>query len=263
MRVRTFKTHAITPADTDLLAILDRYVPDVPAVEEGTVLAITSKIVAICQGRVVKLEEVEQAEGRSHADVKGELIRQEADYYLPPGESKYRVWLTIKEGRLIPSAGIDESNGAGYAILWPADAQAVANRVRAYLAARFGRRRVGVLITDSTTAPLRLGVTGIGIAHSGFQAINDLVGTPDIFGRPLQVTRVNVRDALAAAAVLVMGEGREQTPLALLEELPFVAFQDRDPTPDELAALQIAPDDDLYAPLLKSVAWQRGGQGAS
>src|SRR5690554_2765040 len=114
MRVRAIKTHAITPADTDLLAILDQYVP---AIEEGTVLAITSKIVAICQGRIVKLEEakpeeaqfeeVEKAEGRSHADIKGDLIRQEADYYLPPGASKYRVWLTIKEGRLIPSAGID------------------------------------------------------------------------------------------------------------------------------------------------------------
>jgi putative folate metabolism gamma-glutamate ligase len=253
MNVRAFKTHAITPADHDLLAILDAYVP---AVEEGTVLAITSKIVAICQGRVVKLEETLDAATR--AERKAALIRQEADRFLPASESKYRVWLTIKDGRLIPSAGIDESNGDGYAILWPADVQGVANAVRAYLCRRFSRHRVGVLITDSTTAPLRLGVTGVAIAHSGFQAINDLVGTPDLFGRPLQVTRVNVRDALAAAAVLVMGEGQEQTPLALIEDLPFVTFQERDPTPAELDGLQIALEDDLYAPLLTAVEWQRG-----
>jgi dihydrofolate synthase / folylpolyglutamate synthase len=98
------------------------------------------------------------------------------------------------------------------------------------------------------------------LAHSGFQAINDYRGTPDLFGRPLRMTKVNVVDALATAAVVVMGEGNEQTPLALIRDISFVAFQDRNPTEEELQGLHIELDDDLYAPLLTSVPWQRSKQ---
>jgi dihydrofolate synthase / folylpolyglutamate synthase len=72
------------------------------------------------------------------------------------------------------------------------------------------------------------------------------------------VTKVNVVDALAAAAVLVMGEGSEQTPLAIISDLPFVTFYDRDPSMEELQQLRIAIDDDLYGPLLTSVRWRKG-----
>lgn len=77
------------------------------------------------------------------------------------------------------------------------------------------------------------------------------------------MTQANVRDALGAAAVLVMGEGNEQTPLAIIEDLPFVTFQDRDPTEEELVALWISIADDLYAPLLMRAPWQAGGRSHS
>jgi F420-0:gamma-glutamyl ligase len=54
-----------------------------------------------------------------------------------------------------------------------------------------------------------------------------------------------------------MGEGSEQTPLALIDEVPFVQFQERDPSRAELDQLRVAPEDDLYAPLLEHVPWQR------
>jgi F420-0:gamma-glutamyl ligase len=158
-------------------------------------------------------------------------------------------------------AGVDESNAAGYFILWPHDPQRVANEVRAYLCARFGVTRVGVIVTDSKTAPLHWGVTGVAIAHSGFLAVNDLVGHPDLFGRPLHFTKVDVADALAAAAVLVMGEADEGTPLALIEDVPFVRFEARDPTPEELEARWIDMEADLYAPLLQAVQWRKGQGG--
>ncbi len=96
------------------------------------------------------------------------------------------------------------------------------------------------------------------LAHSGFQAVNDYVGTPDLFGRRLRVTRVNVADALAAAAVFTMGEGAEQTPLAVISDLSNVVFSEHEPSEAELAALRIEPEDDLYAPLLQAVRWQPG-----
>lgn len=247
MKIQTIRTHKITIQDHDLCAILDQYIS---SWTEGSILAVTSKIVSICQGRVVKIEEAN----------KRTLIEQEAEYYLPPEASKYHITLTIKNNLLIPTAGIDESNGNGYYILWPSNPQQTANQIRAYLRQRFACSHVGVIITDSKTTPLRWGVTGVAIAHSGFRALNNYVGTPDIFGRMLRITKVNVMDALAAAAVLVMGEGNEQTPLAIIEDLPFVAFQDHDPSIEELHQLRIAHEDDLYAPLLQAVTWHKGKQ---
>jgi putative folate metabolism gamma-glutamate ligase len=245
MRVQAIVTHRITQ-DRDLNVLLDRYVT---SLNEGSVLAITSKIVSICQGRLVSVGSVD----------KQALVEREADLYLPPSSSKYHISLTIKEHLLIPMAGVDESNARGHYVLWPLDVQGVANRVRVHLRERFGLRHLGVLITDSKTTPLRWGVTGTAIAHSGFLAVNDYRGRADIFGRPLQMTTVDVADALAAAAVLVMGEADEQTPLAVLEDLPFVSFQDSDPSPQELELRWIDMEDDLYAPLLQGVDWRKGG----
>jgi len=244
VHIQPIQTHKITPADESLIALIDQYVHEFSA---GSILVITSKIISIIQKRLVSASSNRQ-----------QLIEAEAEAYLPPRYSRYQVTLTIKEGQLIPNAGVDESNVGDQFVLWPADPQAVANRVRAHLAARFGVSDVGVLITDSRPLPLRWGVTGMAMVHSGFRAINDLIGEPDLFGRPLTMTKVNVMDGLATAAVLVMGEGNEQTPLAIAKEIPFVHFQPRDPTAEELQALRIAPEDDLYAPLLTAVPWVAG-----
>lgn len=250
MNIIPIKTDPITTRDSDLLALLDRYLP---SLQERSILAVTSKVVAICEGRVVPIEKV----------IKSTLIEEEAEYFLPPTESKYGLTLTIRHDLLVPTAGIDESNSDGHFVLWPSDPQASANGIRRHLAEHFSLCEMGVLITDSTSRPLRLGVTGVALAHSGFLALNDYVGRPDIFGRPLAVTKANVRDALAAAAVLVMGEGDEQTPLALIADVPFVSFQARDPTEEELTSLHIALADDLYAPLLTRAPWQEGGNATS
>ena len=246
MKITPIKTHPITVKDNELREILARYIS---SLKEGSVLAITSKIVSICEGRVVEI-------GRVNKD---ELIKQEAEYYLPPGE-KYHFYLTIKHNLLIPSSGIDESNGNGYYILWPKDPQKTVNDVRNYLAKKFKLKRVGVIITDSKTSPLRWGVTGVTITHSGFAPLNDYIGTKDIFGRELKFTKTNIMDALGGAAVLVMGEGKEQTPLAIIEDVPLVNFQQRNPTAKELREVNItALEDDLYKELLCSVKWRKGG----
>ena len=147
MRICTIKTHKVTAKDRDLYVILDRHLT---SFAERSILAITSKIISICQRRVVKVGDAEQAPIDKQA-----LVEKEADYFLPASASKYRVHLTIKGNLLIPEAGVDESNGNGYYILWPLDLQKTANQVRAYLRKRFSREWVGVIITDSKTTPLR------------------------------------------------------------------------------------------------------------
>src|SRR5262249_21245094 len=143
-------------------------------------------------------------------------------------------------------------------VLWPKDAQATANRVRAWAKEKFGLIHVGVVITDSTCHPLRRGTNGIMLAYSGFRALNDYVGRPDLFGRTCTVTPADVAGGLAAAAGLQMGEGAEQTPIAILTELAFVHFHDRDPTGEELATVIIPLAEDLFAPFLASVQWRKG-----
>jgi F420-0:gamma-glutamyl ligase len=203
-------------------------------IEEETVLAVTSKIVSLSENRLVH-----------HEGPKAELIRRESDHYF--GEVGYGCHLTIKHGLFIPSAGIDESNSeTGGFILYPEDPFQSACRLWERLRREWRIERLGILITDSHTTPLRRGVTGISLSHWGFQAVKNLVGTPDLFGRPLKVTTVNAADALASAAVYMMGEGNESQPLALLEGASVRFTRATDPK-----EVQIPYEDDLYSPLFK------------
>src|SRR3989344_3685329 len=209
MRVNAIKTHKITVKDKDILNIFNRYLP---SIAERSIVVVTSKIVAICEGRTAKVAGTD----------KDRLIEQEAEYFLPKEENKWGFHLTITNGIIIASSGIDESNGNGQYILWPKNPQKSANMIREFLVSEYNLQEVGVVITDSRISPLRRGVTGVAIAHSGFLALKDYIGRPDIFGHNLKVTKANIADALATASVVMMGEGREQTPIGVITELPFV-----------------------------------------
>jgi dihydrofolate synthase / folylpolyglutamate synthase len=246
MKITSIKTNKINQND-DLRVILDKFIDNL---KEGSILAITSKIVSLCEGNVIKKDEIE----------KERLIERESDYFLPASENQYNVTLTIKDNVLIPTAGIDESNVNEQYVLWPRNAQNTANEVRKYLCERFKLTNVGVIITDSKTTPLRWGTTGIAIAHSGFLALNSYIGKKDIFGRNLKMSKSNVMDGLAAAVVVVMGEGNEQTPLAIIEDVTFCNFQKNQPTIEEISGLKIDIKDDIYASLLKSVPWKKGSK---
>lgn len=246
MIVNGVKTHKITSKDTDVFKILDKYLPK--KLKEKSVVAVTSKIVSICEGRTVEMNQAS----------KDALVKQEAELFLPRHMNKYDFSISIKRAIITASAGIDESNGNGYYVLWPHDPQKAANDIRRYIKRRFSLRHIGVIITDSKTSPLRWGVTGVALAYSGFKPLNSYIGKPDIFGRIMKAEKLNVADTLATSAVGVMGEGNEQTPLAIIQDVPFVTFVDRNPTIKELSELKISLEDDIYAPLLKSVKWKKG-----
>ena len=258
MKIVPLKTHTITSEDTDIFNILDKYVQKI---SEKSVLAITSKIVSICEGRIVPIEKasnVSRVSGVSREEEKDALIVEESEYYLPRSINKYNVNITIANGILGASAGIDESNGNGCYILWPKDPQKSANSIREYLGRRFSVRDIGVIITDSKTTPLRWGVTGVSIAHSGFLALNSYIGKKDLFGRPFVYEKVNVADSLSAASVLSMGEGNESTPLAVISDIEHIEFQDRNPNEEELRELHVGLENDMYAPVLAFASWQKG-----
>ena len=101
------------------------------------------------------------------------------------------------------------------------------------------------------------------LAWSGFGPLKNYVGAPDLFGRRLNMTKAGIADGLAGAAVLAMGEGAERTPLAVIEDVPFVRFKKSDPGAAELRGFRIKMKDDLFAPLLKGVRWKKGSSRTS
>lgn len=245
MNILPIKTNTVSSGQCKLTVFLDRYVPRLP---EKSILAVTSKIVSLCEGNVVKI-------GEKNKDA---LIQQESQYFILPKKNPPGITLTITNDILIPTAGIDESNGNGSYILWPKDAFASAKKIRDHLACTFGLTDVGVLITDSKTTPMRWGTTGIALSYAGFAGLNDFIGKPDLFGRLMEVTKVNVADGLAASAVVCMGESNEQTPLAVITDIPFVAFNKNMPDAEERKTWRIPMEIDLYGPLLQSPLWKKG-----
>lgn len=247
MQVIPFKTHKISPQE-DLFGILDKYLPKLG---QNSVVAVTSKIVSLCEGRVVAIDE-------SNPEQKDTLIESEAAWFLPRNENPYNVSLTITKGMLSAGAGIDESNGNGYYILWPENPQESANRIREHVVKTTGIEDIGVIITDSKTTAMRWGVTAIALAFSGIKPLKNYINTPDIYGRPFVFEQMSIIDNLACSAALVMGEGAEQTPLSVITDIPMVEFTRKNPSEKELKELEITMDTDLYGKFLKSAPWKKG-----
>jgi len=232
MTIQPIKTRIFQEGE-DLPAFIADYFKKLP---ERSVIVVTSKIVALAERRTAVVE---------NAQTKERLIRAESDLVI---STKY-AWLTVKDGMVMASAGIDESNANGKLILLPRDSFKTACDLRNKLQQRYGVRHLGVLITDSRIVPLRAGVTGVAVGYAGFHGIKDYRGTPDIFGRKFKFSRTNIADGIAAAAVLVMGEGNEQQPLAMIERAP-VEFCDR----VNRAELRIDIQEDMYRPLFSKLS---------
>lgn len=241
MNIQTFKTDLVT-VGCSMVEFIDSHIPKL---EERSILVVTSKVVSLCEGRVVAKKDVNS---------KKELIRKEADAYFQ-GSTHQDIQFTLKNNLLIPSAGIDESNSGGDYILYPQDVQKSAALIWDYLRQKQEIEHLGVVITDSHSTFLRRGTIGIGLGWCGFKALDDYRGQLDCFGYPLRVTQSNHLDGLAAAAVFCMGEGCEQTPLALITQVPKIVFQLHPPTNQEVADLFLSFNEDIYAPLLKSKDW--------
>lgn len=242
MNVVAIKTALVRPGESmfDLLGCA------LSALHEGDILAITSKVLSICQQRLIPISDIAS---------KYALIQQHAQATLTESEACHGTHLTITCDRLIPSAGIDESNGDDHYVLYPENLQTTTEALWHHLRNKHNIKQLGVIITDSHITPLRKGVTGTSLSWCGFEPLYDYIGKPDLFNKPLHLTQINLLDALATTAVLVMGEGNEQTPIALIQQAPKITFVDRIPTYTELQSLKIALADDLFAPLLKSVTW--------
>jgi F420-0:gamma-glutamyl ligase len=76
------------------------------------------------------------------------------------------------------------------------------------------------------------------------------------------MTQTNIPDGFAAAAVMLMGEGDERTPLAIITDVPWVKFVERlQRSRKPFSSFEIRTREDLYYPLLSGVKWKKGKSG--
>lgn len=231
------QTHTLMPPKDDLYAAMDAAMPKL---REEDIVLITSKVVSIHQGRCIPVADVPD---------KDQLIIKEAEEFIPVAKTlnPWGVILTIKQHTLIPTSGIDESNADGHYILWPRNINKTAREILKYLQKKHGIKKLGVIITDSHTVPMRWGTIGISIGFWGFNPLKDYRSTRDIFGRKLKFTQANIPDALSALAAMLMGEGNERVPIVIARNVPGVQFSARNFYRDFVIDQRL----DLYAPLLK------------
>jgi coenzyme F420-0:L-glutamate ligase/coenzyme F420-1:gamma-L-glutamate ligase len=222
----------VRPGD-DLSALL------VAAVEHSSItprrqdiVVVTQKIVSKAEGRYLDLAtlapssravELAAATGKDARLVQAILSQSAAILRVAPGV----IVTETRHGFVMANAGLDQSNlddgdGGRRVLLLPEAPDRSAEAIKARLDAHFGTN-IGVIVSDSVGRAWRLGTVGLAIGAAGVPAIIDRRGERDLAGRALEVTEVGFADAVAAAAVLVMGEAAEARPAALVRGLEWTA----------------------------------------
>ncbi|MEZ5856729.1 MAG: coenzyme F420-0:L-glutamate ligase [Hyphomicrobiaceae bacterium] len=195
----------------------------VPA--DGDIVVVAQKIVSKSEGAIVDLATVTPS-ARAHelAGITGKDPRL-VEVVLAQSSEVLRAKRNVivvehKLGLVMANAGIDQSNVEAHgmaepALLLPNDPDASARRLKDQLDLHFGVS-LGVVISDSVGRAWRLGTIGLAIGAAGIPSLIDQRGETDMNGRVLMVTETAFADSIAAAGVLVMGEGAEGTPAALV-----------------------------------------------
>ncbi len=198
----------------------------------GDVVVVAQKILSKAENRYVELKHV-QPSGRARdlADQTGKDPRYiEAVLSESTEVVRHRPNVLIVAHRLgfvMANAGIDQSNieqvdGEERVLLLPRDPDGSAAALKARFDTAFDTN-VGVIVNDSFGRPWRNGVVGVALGVAGLPSLLDMVGAPDMFGRPMQVTEIAVADEIAAGASLLMGQAAEGLPVVVVRGLTFDA----------------------------------------
>jgi coenzyme F420-0:L-glutamate ligase len=222
MRLYAVKTRVIKIGDDPVQVILQSLREQNLKLEDNDILAVTSKIIAYAEDRLVKLSDVKPSDKAKKLAQQFSLQPEFAELILREADKIYggveKAVLTRKNGILTANAGIDNKNAPiSFAVLWPKNAEKWAMRIREEIKRKTGRK-VAVLIVDSGLMPLRIGTVGLALAVAGFKPIKDCREEKDIYGKPLVITRHAIADSLASAAHLLMGEAAEKTPIVLIKD---------------------------------------------
>lgn len=222
----------IHPGDDLAARIVDALKADELQLMSGDVVVVAQKVISKAEGRYVELKSVHPSEqARNLAEQTGKDPRYVEVVLSESAEVvKHRRNILIMAHRLgfvMANAGIDQSNiehadGGERVLLLPRDPDGSAAALKARFDAAFAAD-VGVIINDSFGRPWRNGVVGVALGVAGLPSLLDMIGAPDLFGRPMQVTEIAVADEIAAGASLLMGQAAEGLPVVVVRGLKFDA----------------------------------------
>lgn len=222
----------IHPGDDLAALIVDVFNAEQLKLISGDIVVVAQKVVSKAEGRYVELKDVRPSwQARTLADQIGKDPRYVEVVLSESAEVvKHRRNILIVAHRLgfvMANAGIDQSNiehvdGEERVLLLPCDPDRSAAALKARFDAAFAAD-VGVIINDSFGRPWRNGVVGVALGVAGLPSLLDMIGAPDLFGRPMQVTEIAVADEIAAGASLLMGQAAEGLPVVIVRGLKFDA----------------------------------------
>ena len=211
--------------DDDLAALISPV-----GLKDHDVVVLAQKIVSKAEGRLFRLSDVTPSERAIDYGHKVDKDPRLVELILRESKEVVRAipGVLIVEHRLgfvMANAGIDQSNVASpdepqRALLLPVDPDGTAAILRGRLSEKFGVT-VAVIISDSFGRAWRRGTCGVAIGAAGVPSLMDLRGSPDLFGRALQVSITGHADEIAAAASLVMGQGAEGRPVVVARGLTW------------------------------------------
>jgi coenzyme F420-0:L-glutamate ligase/coenzyme F420-1:gamma-L-glutamate ligase len=164
---------------------------------DGDIVVVASKIASKSLGLV------------THDVDKERVIAGETEYVVAERSSAGKTTRVVrsKAGPVMAAAGVDGSNTGelGGWLLLPRDPDTVCEALHEELTRRYGAR-LGVVLSDTSSRPWRVGQSDFALGAHGVQVTDDLRGGVDADGRPLEVTTRAVADEIAAAADLVKGK---------------------------------------------------------
>ncbi len=217
-------------------------------IADGDVIVIGHKIISKSEGRIVELSKVKPSSRaikiarRSCKDPRlVQLILDESRRIIKVGRGILLV--EAKQGIVCLNAGIDKSNVEGHDTycLLPENPNLSGRRIAKRIGSLTGKR-VRVVVTDTHSRPFRVGQSEFAIGVSGLDPFFDYRGGKDLFGNVLKFKRVSIADELASAAELVMGQGAEGIPIAIIKGVGRI----RDARKKLLPRLSIRRDRDLF-----------------
>ncbi len=165
--------------------------------EDGDIVVVSSKVASKALGLV------------THDPDKDRVVANETEYVVAERTASGRVTRIVraKAGPVMAAAGVDGSNTGAHGgwLLLPHDPDAICEQIRGELSRRHGVR-LGVILSDTSGRPWRVGQVDFALGAHGVVALDDLRGARDADGRLLEVTSRAVADEIASAADLAKGK---------------------------------------------------------